>query len=202
MPVPAMHSDVAHELNGDVTGSDVNGNDLLEQLAIARKRTHELFAIVKPGSLYERPIAERHRIVFYIGHLEAFDWNLFRERVFGIESFHPDFDRLFAFGIDPVKGGLPTDQPSDWPSIARVREYVEKVRNTLDDELANAFTKSGRRTFDGFSFGHPAQRCYRASPDACRNAGLHVASVAARSKDCATRVAEFHRVFFAPSAAT
>lgn len=151
MPVPAMHSDVAHELNGDLTGSDVNGSDLLEQLAIARKRTDELFAIVKPGSLYERPIAERHRIVFYIGHLEAFEWNLFRERVFGIESFHPDFDRLFAFGIDPVSGRLPTDQPSDWPSIARVREYVEKVRNTLDDELANAFTKSGRRTFDGFS---------------------------------------------------
>ena len=102
---------------------------LLEQLAEARRRTDELFAIVvKPDSLYERPIAERHRIIFYIGHLEAFDWNLFHERVLGLKSFHPELDRLFAFGIDPVGGGLPNDQPSEWPSIAQVRDYVEKVR--------------------------------------------------------------------------
>jgi len=51
--------------------------------------------VVKPDSLYERPIATRHRIGFYIGHLEAFDWNLFHERVLGIKRFHPEFDRLF-----------------------------------------------------------------------------------------------------------
>src|SRR5208282_2098842 len=82
----------------------------------------------KPDFLYERPIAERHRIVFYIGHLEAFDWNLFHERALGLKNFHPEFDRLFAFGIDPVGGGLPTDQPSDWPTTAAVREYVRKIR--------------------------------------------------------------------------
>ena len=42
----------------------------------ARQVTDALFAIVKPEFLYERPIRERHRIVFYIGHLEAFDRNL------------------------------------------------------------------------------------------------------------------------------
>ena len=52
--------------------------------------------------MYERPIPERHRIVFYVGHLEAFDWNLLHENVLGLKSFHPEFDRLFAFGIDPV----------------------------------------------------------------------------------------------------
>ncbi|HXP45106.1 MAG TPA: hypothetical protein VN833_32975, partial [Candidatus Acidoferrales bacterium] len=52
------------------------GHELIEQLSRARQQTDDLFAIVNPDSLYERPIAERHRIVFYIGHLEAFDWNL------------------------------------------------------------------------------------------------------------------------------
>src|SRR6202040_3884674 len=99
-------------------------HDLIKQLSDARRRTDELFAIVQPDSLYERPIAERHRIIFYIGHLEAFDWNLFHERVLGLESFHPEFDRLFAFGIDPVGVGLPTAQQSDWPSIAAGRDYV------------------------------------------------------------------------------
>ena len=111
---------------------------LLARLAESRNRTDELFDLVRPEALYDRPIAERHRIVFYIGHLEAFDWNLFRERILDAPSFHPDFDHLFAFGIDPVDGGLPADQPSDWPSLAQVREYVQRVRDELDDRLPAA----------------------------------------------------------------
>jgi gamma-glutamyl hercynylcysteine S-oxide synthase len=111
---------------------------LLEQLIIARRQTDDLFAIVQSDALYDRPIVERHRIVFYIGHLEAFDWNLFHDRVLGLESFNADFDRLFAFGIDPVGGGLPTDQPSQWPSIDDVRDYVKEIRSVLDEKLLNA----------------------------------------------------------------
>jgi gamma-glutamyl hercynylcysteine S-oxide synthase len=116
--------------------------DLIERLADARHRTDDLFAVVKPDSLYDRPIAERHRIIFYIGHLEAFDWNLFYDRVLGLKSFHPEFDRLFAFGIDPVGGGLPTDQPSDWPSISEVQNYVREIRSVLDEKLEQALTDS------------------------------------------------------------
>ena len=56
----------------------------------------------------------------------------------GETSFHSEFDNLFAFGIDPVDGGLPTDQPSDWPTLEQVREYVSQVRQALDDGLAAA----------------------------------------------------------------
>jgi iron(II)-dependent oxidoreductase len=125
-------------------------HDLTEQLADARQRTDDLFAVVKPEFIYDRPIAERHRIIFYVGHLEAFDWNLFHERVLGLKSFHPEFDRLFAFGIDPVGGGLPTDQPEDWPSIAAVRDYVRKTRAVLDEKLADALSGSVTPAFDAF----------------------------------------------------
>ncbi len=120
----------------------------MEELSAARQKTDELFSIVNPDALYDRPIAERHRIIFYIGHLEAFDWNLLRD-VLGLKSFHPEFDRLFAFGIDPVGGGLPTDQPSQWPSVAAVREYVRKIRVALDEKLPEALDSdsAGR---DGF----------------------------------------------------
>jgi iron(II)-dependent oxidoreductase len=106
---------------------------LLARWDEARRQTDELFAIVKPEALYDRPIAERHRIIFYVGHLEAFDWNLLRERVLGLKPFHPQFDKLFAFGIDPVGGGLPSDQPSDWPAVAEVRRYVQQIRQALDE---------------------------------------------------------------------
>lgn len=120
------------------------GNDLLERVAQARRTTDDLFAIVRPDSLYERPIAERHRIIFYIGHLEAFEWNLLRERLFAARPFHSDFDKLFAFGIDPVDGGLPSDQPQDWPSISEVRGYVRQVREALDANMDQFYSSANR----------------------------------------------------------
>ena len=120
------------------TRSDIQPQTgLLGRLAASRSRTDELFELVRREALYDRPINERHRIGFYIGHLEAFDWNLLRERIVDAPSFNPDFDHLFAFGIDPVDGGLPSDQPSDWPSLPQVRQYVQRVRDELDDRLAS-----------------------------------------------------------------
>ncbi len=101
-------------------------------LARAREVTDDLFRLVKPDSMYERPIPERHRIVFYLGHLEAFDWNLIARYALDRPAFHEGFDRLFAFGIDPPPGKLPEDQPGDWPGIAEVEAYCRKVRDEID----------------------------------------------------------------------
>jgi gamma-glutamyl hercynylcysteine S-oxide synthase len=113
---------------------------LLERLAEARRQSDSLFGLVRDGSIYERPIPERHRIIFYVGHLEAFDWNLLKgvaleQNSAAPQAIHPKFDRLFAFGIDPVGGGLPTDVPSDWPELDAVREYVSNVRSAVDEIL-------------------------------------------------------------------
>jgi iron(II)-dependent oxidoreductase len=118
---------------------------LLARLEDARRRTDALFEIVKPEFLYDRPIPERHRIIFYIGHLEAFDWNLLREPLGAPEPRRPDFDRLFAFGIDPVGGGLPTDQPADWPSLEEVRGYNAELREAIDAGLGRKMEPAARR---------------------------------------------------------
>jgi ergothioneine biosynthesis protein EgtB len=124
---------------------------LLDRIVDARRKSDSLFDIVKSDALYERPIPERHRIIFYIGHLEAFDWNLLHESALDLKAFHPEFDRLFAFGIDPVEGGLPSDQPSDWPSVSLVRDYVCNIRTALDQGLSSSISRGGLRTRDGFT---------------------------------------------------
>jgi len=106
--------------------------DLGTALQQARTRTDELFALVRPEAIYDRPIAERHRIIFYSGHVEAFDWNLLRSHRPDVRAFHPEFDRLFAFGIDPPPGQLPSDQPHDWPSVPEVEDYNRRVRAEFD----------------------------------------------------------------------
>lgn len=120
-------------------------DQLLGRLAGSRSITDDLFQIVHADGLYDRPISERHRIVFYIGHLEAFDWNLIADQALGRGPAHQEFDRLFAFGIDPVGGGLPTDQPSDWPRLAEVNAYDFRVRQELDKILSeNSPASAGR----------------------------------------------------------
>ncbi len=109
--------------------------DLGRALDEARERTDSLFQIVRPDSLYERPLPERHRIIFYLGHLEAFDWNLIGRYALDRRSFSPDFDKLFAFGIDPPPGQLPADMPSDWPSLEEVARYNRRTRDAIDDAM-------------------------------------------------------------------
>ena len=105
------------------------------ELQSARDTTDQLFALLAPGALYDRPIPERHRLIFYLGHLEAFDWNLIGRTTLDVPSFHPTFDRLFAFGIDPEPGKQPADIPSDWPSTSEVAAYNSRTRQTIDGLL-------------------------------------------------------------------
>jgi len=108
---------------------------LAEQIDAARKRTDQLFNLLKPSAVYFRPIPERHRLIFYLGHLEAFDWNQIARNALGVPSFHPTFDKLFEFGIDPPVGQAAADQPSDWPSTAEVLAYNRRVRDRIDELL-------------------------------------------------------------------
>jgi formylglycine-generating enzyme required for sulfatase activity len=105
------------------------------ELESARAASDELFALLSPDALYQRPIPERHRLVFYLGHLEAFDWNLVCRTTLDLPSFHSTFDRLFAFGIDPEPGKQSRDQPSDWPSRKEIEDYNRRTRQTIDRVL-------------------------------------------------------------------
>lgn len=111
---------------------------LSRELSSARQITDELFQLVRPDSLYERPIPERHRLLFYLGHLEAFDWNLLGRQALDLPAFDSSLDRLLAFGIDPGEGDLPRDQPSDWPAVAVVERYNQKTREQIDAGLHRA----------------------------------------------------------------
>jgi len=129
-------------MNATAIGVPSRNQDLRARLTEARRLSDELFAIVRPEAMYERPIPQRHRLIFYLGHLEAFDWNLLSGRALGLPPFNPAFDKLFAFGIDPVGGRLPTDTEADWPKREEIEQYQEKVREKLDAELEKGVQSS------------------------------------------------------------
>jgi gamma-glutamyl hercynylcysteine S-oxide synthase len=115
-------------------------HSLQQRIVEARRRSDAIFDMLVTGALYDRPIAERHRLIFYLGHLEAFDWNLLGRGAFELEPENAGFDKLFAFGIDPTNGNLPNDVPSDWPSEKEVRAYNDRGRERIDEAIARGLS--------------------------------------------------------------
>src|SRR5207249_11954122 len=48
---------------------------------------------------------------------------------------------LFAFGIDPVDGGLPSDTAADWPTHEEVERYNRRLREELDRAIEHALER-------------------------------------------------------------
>lgn len=117
---------------------EVATSKLLEELRAARAESDKLFRILKPSALYERPIAERHRVIFYIGHLDGFDSILVCREGLGMQSPDAALDQLFQAGIDPDSAHLPADSPADWPSLEQVRAYAGRCRERVDEHLEHA----------------------------------------------------------------
>jgi len=111
---------------------------LIAELASARQESERLFAALKPEAIYERPIAERHRVIFYLGHLDGFDSIQICREGLGLKSPDPELDALFQAGIDPDSGHLPADTPKDWPSLQQVRDYGARCRSHVDANLEHA----------------------------------------------------------------
>lgn len=130
---------------GTTTGTARVQVSLLRRLAAARTRTDELFAMVGSEALYSRPIPERQRMVFYLIHLEAFDWKLLGQQHFGLRPFDPAFDQLYACETDRLNGPRPADHPEDWPAPAQITAYKQKVRETLDKHLDASFGPAAER---------------------------------------------------------
>lgn len=105
---------------------------LRTELAQAREESDKLFNVISPESLYERPIPERHRLIFYLGHLDAFDWNLLGRRGLSAPAFHAEFDRLFERGIDPAPGQAREDSANDWPARVEIERYCARTRAWID----------------------------------------------------------------------
>ena len=131
MTAPALQPDYLHSLQ--------------QRISEARRRSDAIFDMLAPGALYDRPIAERHRLIFYLGHLEAFDWNLLGRGAFDLEPENAAFDKLFAFGIDPTNGNLPNDVPSDWPSEQEVRAYNARTRERIDEGIGRGFSSGSMK---------------------------------------------------------
>src|SRR6266550_3688241 len=111
---------------------------LLRWFHDGRARTREVFAIPKPETYYERPIPLRNPIVFYEGHLPAFNINTLIKLALKEPGIDAGYEVLFERGIDPDSVDAakpPTDQ---WPSRRCVQEYGAKADALIERALSES----------------------------------------------------------------
>lgn len=116
---------------------------LADRYRVIRKRTRQLFDLIDGQQVYySQPIALRHPIVFYEGHLPAFSFNTLIKSALGGPSIDPPLESLFARGIDPAEAHE-SSRTSErnrevWPSRADVQRFADAADRQVIDALAHA----------------------------------------------------------------
>jgi len=79
----------------------------------------------------------RHPLIFYLGHTAAFYINkLILTKVIK-ERINPDFESMFAIGVDEMSWDDLNEAHYNWPSIADVRIYRDQVRAKVDSIISS-----------------------------------------------------------------
>lgn len=116
-----------------------------------RERSRLLFDLLVDAAYYSQPIALRHPIVFYEGHLPAFNFNTLVKKGLRGASIDERLERLFARGIDPHEAHASSGQIRDqWPSRDAVRAFAEEADCRVLDALERAdLDRPGDALLDG-----------------------------------------------------
>ncbi|HEX7778550.1 MAG TPA: SUMF1/EgtB/PvdO family nonheme iron enzyme [Vicinamibacterales bacterium] len=107
-----------------------NRQQLVDWYSRNRRRSRALFDLVSDEAYYTRPIALRHPLVFYEGHLPGFSFNTLVKRGLGQPGIDARLETLFARGIDPHESATAAHGGDDrglWPSREAVRAFAEEA---------------------------------------------------------------------------
>lgn len=78
----------------------------------------------------------RHPLIFYFGHTAAFYVNkLILAGILG-ERINPRFESMFAVGVDEMSWDDLNEAHYDWPTVAEVQNFRDRVRATVDEVIA------------------------------------------------------------------
>lgn len=81
---------------------------------------------------YTKPIPLRHPLIFYYGHTATFFVNKLVLAGMIEQRVNPQFESMFAVGVDEMSWDDLNDDHYDWPSPADVKAYRDEVRKIIN----------------------------------------------------------------------
>jgi len=94
----------------------------------------KMFEVLKDDSVfYKKSELTRHPMIFYFGHTATFFINKLINMKIISYRINPEFESIFAVGVDEMAWDDVDSHNYRWPSVDEVREYRAKVKNLVDE---------------------------------------------------------------------
>ncbi len=94
----------------------------------------KVFEVLKSDDVfYEKSETTRHPMIFYFGHTATFFINKLINMKIIKERINPDFESIFAVGVDEMSWDDMDGANYNWPKVDAVREYRAKVKELVDE---------------------------------------------------------------------
>jgi gamma-glutamyl hercynylcysteine S-oxide synthase len=116
----------------------ITREDLVQWYRAGRQISKAVFSIPAESAYYDRPIDLRNPIVFYEGHLPAFNVNTLIKLALDGHGINDDYELLFARGIDPDSVDAVKDPTDVWPKRHEVQAYGRTADAMIEDALRYA----------------------------------------------------------------
>jgi iron(II)-dependent oxidoreductase len=145
---------------GMSTAASTDRGQLVERYRNNRARSQAMFSMLADDAYYSRPIALRHPIVFYEGHLPGFSFNTLVKRGLGRPGIDARLEALFARGIDPHESQASAARPDSairdqWPSRSEVEQFAcEADRQVIDALESGDIDRPGHPLLDRAEAAH------------------------------------------------
>ena len=121
------------------TDPEQKRQDIKAYFQACYKRYESLFTLVNDEKAYvQKADPLRHPILFYYGHTATFFINKLKLAKLIDARVNPEFESIFAVGVDEMSWDDLNDKHYDWPTVKETQEYRDKVYevvNTLIDTL-------------------------------------------------------------------
>ena len=94
----------------------------------------KVFELLKDDSVfYEKSEITRHPMIFYFGHTATFFINKLLNMKIISKRINPDFESIFAVGVDEMDWDDMNGSHYNWPEVDEVRAYRESVKVVVDN---------------------------------------------------------------------
>ena len=84
----------------------------------------------------------RHPLIFYYGHTATVYINKMIDKGMIKERVNPDYEMMFAVGVDEMDWDDLNESHYDWPSAAETKNYRDNVKKVILDFLDSCPNKS------------------------------------------------------------
>ncbi|MCF6331445.1 MAG: 5-histidylcysteine sulfoxide synthase [Sulfurimonas sp.] len=119
----------------------LDGNDVYKKRLEIKEYFHntytlyeKVFEVLKDDDVfYKKSELTRHPMIFYFGHTATFFINKLINMKIITKRINPDFESIFAVGVDEMAWDDVDSKNYAWPKVDEVREYRDKVRELVDE---------------------------------------------------------------------